>query len=230
VEITSNNRSILSDYTFANNSKNSHINGATIITLSMRNLIYEDYSNLLFCIKFDIEIMKYHIIDLFSGIPTFYKIQTETMLLNNSVINIGDSYVYISFFKNDAENFDNDKKEEMINIKIFNKLGQLIHDPINFQQSKSIIRIGRSSNNEIHVSDATISNTHCSIQYDNVVGWTIRDGYCPKSVASLYTPSSNGTWLFLNNKCKISNGMIFKSGNLLFEAEIEDTDNTMINN
>jgi hypothetical protein len=106
---------------------------------------YEDILNLnktspesdlipLFAIKFDLQTLRYYIIDLHSGVSTIYKVKNETVLKNNSLITIGDSYVLITF--GDASNpsliqsSNANENNELINIKVFNRNGQLIHDPM----------------------------------------------------------------------------------------------------
>jgi hypothetical protein len=107
-------------------------------------------SKRLFVINYDTDIMKYRIKDLLSEVPIFYKVQNETVLADNSVINIGDTYVYVSFGALDHELFEMDSEENsgnkifsahsigangmsnnnLINLKIFNKFGVLIQDPM----------------------------------------------------------------------------------------------------
>lgn len=97
----------------------------------------------IFAIKFDLHSLKYYIKDLFSGISTIYKVKNETVLKNNSLITIGDSYILITFgdlsdpglFQNNqfANNYNSSistSNTELINMKVFNKNGQLIHDPM----------------------------------------------------------------------------------------------------
>jgi len=90
--------------------------------------------------------MKYHIKDLLSGVSTFYKVQNETVLADNSLINIGETYIFISFgscdtdkMEMECENSDNNTKcpdengmaqNNLINLKIFNKFGILVQDPM----------------------------------------------------------------------------------------------------
>ncbi len=106
-------------------------------------------SKRLFLIKYEIDSMKYHIKDLLSGVSTFYKVQNETVLIDNSLINIGETYIFVSFGPSDVDRpeveFDNLNKipcnqknpeengmpqNNLINLKIFNKFGILIHDPM----------------------------------------------------------------------------------------------------
>lgn len=94
----------------------------------------------------------------------------------------------------------------------------------NFQPTKSAIRLGRNSTNEIHIIDKLVSRIHCTIQFDKVVGWTIRDGYSNKINKKVeYIPSTNGTWIYINGHVPLADGMVVKSANLIFEVQIDDT-------
>ncbi len=72
-----------------------------------------------------------------------------------------------------------------------------------------------------------ISNTHCCLKYDKVVGWTIRDGYSNKvnldySSSNLHMMSTNSTWLYIGNEFTIADGMVFKCGSLLLECGLKE--------
>jgi len=107
-------------------------------------------SKRLFAINYDTDILKYRIKDLLGEFPLFYKVQNETVLADNSVINIGDTFIYVSFGALDYEFSEIDSEENsgnkifyahsigangmsnnnLINLKIFNKFGVLIQDPM----------------------------------------------------------------------------------------------------
>lgn len=96
--------------------------------------------------------MKYNLRDLLSGISTFYNVQNETVLIDNSLINIGETYIFISYgghVEEESHNKDNEQEvnknqiyyqksseengmpqNNLINLKIFNKFGVLIQDPM----------------------------------------------------------------------------------------------------
>jgi hypothetical protein len=110
-----------------------------------------NFSKRLFVIKYETTTLKYNIKDLLSGISTFYKVQNETVLLDNSLIHIGETFIFISFGGHiEIDRNDNDEDEgnknqffnqksteengmpqnNLINLKIFNKFGVLIQDPM----------------------------------------------------------------------------------------------------
>ena len=193
-----------------------------------------------FYIYFNPYYMKYYIIDCGKSYGTFIKIQNEIILKNNYLINIGDTYMEISlgiesksflneeksisyrkekiFSLSDSEydnNYDNN-----LNLKIISK--NKIYEPFNFLPTKSKIKIGRSSNCEISIDDILLSRVHCTIQYQNNIGWIIRDGYNNKENGddSMDTKAStNGTWLYTFEDTPIYEGMILRSDNNLFRCK-----------
>jgi hypothetical protein len=84
-----------------------------------------------FQIYFNIDLMKYYIVDLGNGFGTFIKLQSETILKNNSLISLGESYIVCTLgIDDETGNFDNNGSlrlsgnpgndySEMLNIKIF---------------------------------------------------------------------------------------------------------------
>jgi hypothetical protein len=74
--------------------------------------------------------MKYYILDLGNGFGTFIKIQSETILKNNSLISLGESYIVCTIGVDDetgnsdyasmkvSSNLGNDYSE-LLNIKVF---------------------------------------------------------------------------------------------------------------
>lgn len=83
-----------------------------------------------FKIYFSLIDLNYYIKDLESGNGTFMKIQSKYNLSNNSLINIGDSYMVITFGDSNG-NMEispkvklNETPEDNINIKIFSGKNQ----------------------------------------------------------------------------------------------------------
>jgi len=123
------------------------------------------------------------------------------VLHNNSLLNIGDTYIVVSLVSDEKDRlFTNENNSQqrfcnnnIIHLKIFS--GDENYDPLNFQPSKSAIKIGRSNDCEVFIDDKRLSRVQCMIEFDNNVGWTIRDGnfYREKNMTE-FRPSSNGTW------------------------------------
>ena len=62
------------------------------------------------------------------------RIKNDTVLKNSSLVNIGESYILISIGEESYDKtFVQNKKLDymrIINLKVFNRNGQLIHDPM----------------------------------------------------------------------------------------------------
>ena len=76
---------------------------------------------------------------------------------------------------------------------------------------------------DIFLNDMILSKRHCSFQFvwtsqegtnksDTLGYWVLRDGH--------NTPSLNGTWLYLADDTPITNKMVFKASEILFEATV----------
>jgi pSer/pThr/pTyr-binding forkhead associated (FHA) protein len=123
------------------------------------------------------------------------------ILKNNSLISIGDSYFSVTFGNVGEETITQTDTSNMINIKVLSKDVKYVPLYIaksnlrNFQPSKTAIRIGRSNDCEVIINDNMLSRFHCFIEYNEIVGWIIKDGYIVKN-KSLYEhySSTNGTW------------------------------------
>lgn len=75
--------------------------------------------------------------------------------------------------------------------------------------------IGRMADCNIKFDDNSLSRYQCSILYVEDMGWFVRDGDGDKK------PSTNGTWLFVDEPYEINNNMVFKAGQTLFQAQYE---------
>jgi pSer/pThr/pTyr-binding forkhead associated (FHA) protein len=185
-----------------------------------------------FQISFHPEHLKYYLLDCGgAGVETFVKIQSEILLKDKTIINIGNSYITVSIgFEEEtlfSENhIDSTKKlpslpnkeySNNLNLKIETK--NVVYDPINFQPSKSAIKIGRNESCEVVVEDHLLSRIHCTIQYRDNVGWVIRDGaFILKDNSLELKPSTNGTWILALEEIPIYEGMVFKYGSNLFRC------------
>lgn len=69
---------------------------------------------------------------------------------------------------------------------------------------KSIV-IGRTPDCDIRINDKLLSKSQASIAFDPAhSSWILTDGFNNK-------PSTNGTWLYLNENFEMHTGMIFKA-------------------
>ena len=169
-----------------------------------------------FQIKFNPYDLKYYIKDLGFGYGTFAKLTKETMIKDNYLINIGNSYIVCSYGIEEKEDIDN-KEKKILNIKIFDnsKRNDILCDPNN---NKKYL-IGRDVKCDIIIDDNLLSRIHCTIYFNDEKGtWFIYDGII-KSKNGEFKYSTNGTWLFLIDDTLIDDDMIFKANQNLYQCK-----------
>ena len=156
--------------------------------------------------------MKYYIIDCGFGFGTFMKIINDIQIQDNYLINIGNSYI-VCTFDFDENNFCNEK---ILNLKVFT--GDYKSSPLIFNSDEQkFIFIGRDNNCDVVIEDSLLSRFHCTIFYQNNVGWILKDGKVNSHFIQEKN-STNGTWLFLINETLIFDNMIFKANHSLFKC------------
>lgn len=80
---------------------------------------------------------------------------------------------------------------------------------------RNSIYFGRHNTCEIQIEDALLSKFQATLQYKKKEGWVIADGNLENK-----THSTNGTWLYLADDYRITQGMIFKANSTLFEVTL----------
>ena len=169
-----------------------------------------------FQIKFNPYDLKYYILDLGCGFGTFRKLINETIITDNFLINIGNSYIVFTY--NDINN--NEDILKTLRLKIFSgnlRSENVLINPL-FQNQ---FFIGRDSNNYIIIQDNLLSKIHCTVYFKNNSYWVIQDGYVNE--INIIKPSTNGTWLMLNVETEIFQEMIFKSNQNLFKCKYSNS-------
>jgi len=182
-----------------------------------------------FLIEYSLEKNIYIIKDLGVGYGTFVRLDYTLNLKDNMLINIGQIYVLIhisNFFEyNDSQN-NNSNNNNSLNSQKPNQLKLIIYG-INYNEEtfyykpiNNNITIGRYQLANIHLNDKLLSQIHCTINYSEKEGWLLTDGQINK-------PSTNGTWLYINDEYNIYDKMIFKTGQIMFQATYINNDNNM---
>ena len=169
-----------------------------------------------FQIKFNPYDLKYYILDLGCGFGTFRKIINETIITDNFLINIGNSYIVFTY----NDNNNNEDILKTLRLKIFSgnlRSENVLINPL-FQNK---FFIGRDSNNYIIIQDNLLSKIHCTVYFKNNSYWVIQDGYVNE--INIIKPSTNGTWLMLNVETEIFQDMIFKSNQNLFRCKYSNS-------
>ena len=167
----------------------------------------EKNKNIFFKIYYNSANETFYLMDMGVGYGTFYKIEEETIIKENNIINIGESYLIFSFNKiNEDEN--QEIKEDDLFLKIYSNDGQ--YEPIIIQKTDDkIYKLGRSEKCDVVIKDKMLSRVHCILYYlDN--NWYIKDGN------EKGNESTNGTWLYALEEIEIKEGMRFKSNSCNF--------------
>jgi hypothetical protein len=159
---------------------------------------------------------KYYIQDCGFGYGTFLKIQKKTLIKNNFLISIGNSFLVCEVNSNDINN----KLNNIIRIKVFsgNKDENSKVDYTFNSLEKKIIVIGRSFNCDIKIDDDLLSRVNSTLIY-NDNNWYLYDGNYESNPDS---KSTNGTWIYLIEETEIYDNMIFKSNQNLWTCKLID--------
>ena len=164
-----------------------------------------------FKIFYDYDKHLYYLLDLGVGYGTFYKIEEETALKENSIVNIGESFLVFSFRNREMETDEQFNEDDLI-LKIYSNEQE--YDPIIIQSDDRVYQVGRSDKCDIYIKDRMLSRIHCILFFiDN--NWYIKDGNENKN------ESTNGTWMFANEETEIKEGMKFKSNSCNFVCKFQ---------
>jgi hypothetical protein len=176
-----------------------------------------------FYIFFNILNESYYIKDIKKGI-IFEKINDYYEINDNMLINIGNSYLVVSF----------DNTKMIIILKVFNLISIRETKNNNNEKIKSneykihnnqntVIIIGRNALNNnknnnycLNIDDLMLSRIQCCIIYDIQTNKLyIKDGEYNKN-----NSSTNGTWIYILGPKKIENKFQFKANHTLFEINL----------
>ena len=166
----------------------------------------EKFIGIHFVIKYDENNYKYYIKDLGSGYGTFIKLVSPLRIINNLLINIGDTFIVFSL----------NEKNENISLKLFT--GDEQTETYEFTPDKKIITIGRDKMSDIYIEDKLLSRKQCYIYYKNDENdkqknkWFIKDGDIKGK------KSTNDTWMYSFKDTLIYDQMIFKTNHNLFKC------------
>ena len=168
-----------------------------------------------FLIYYNFKLQNYFIKDYENGYGTFIKINNNYKLKDNSLINIGDSFLIFTFNENNENN-----QNENLCLKAYS--GNITYEPKIFEYTlNKEYTIGRNEKDDFVLQDKMLSRIHCIIFYDEK-GWFIKDGN------QIGEPSTNGTWVFAYDEFEIYDEMIFKSNSNLFSCHLRNNNKNEI--
>lgn len=165
--------------------------------------------------------MQYYLKDLGHGYGTFIKIIDTIEISNNFLLTIGENYIVFTLgleedmlTNEQVSNKDDEEYNNLINLKIFS--GNIKHGRFSFNPKQSPIIIGRSPDCDVIIEDSMLSRFHCTIKFfEEKNKWFIFDGIYDKENNKIRN-STNGSWKYAFDDCKITNGMNFKANHNLF--------------
>lgn len=190
-----------------------------------------------FVIEFSIPNYKYIIKDLGLGYGTFVRLDRLITLKDNQLINIGQIFIvvnicdkvenenshYVNYSGHNNNNgvtngnTNNNNNTSIASAKA-NQLKLKVYGPVNngetfyFEPKKNNISIGRYELADVKLKDKMLTQIHCMINYSDE-GWKLMDGQTNK-------PSTNGTWIYINEEFEMYNRMMFKTNQTIFEVSV----------
>lgn len=170
-----------------------------------KNLIF-------FKIYFNFNTHMYYLQDMGAGYGTFVKTNDNIIIKENTIINIGETYLIFSFDKKDmkTEQFQNTNN---LYLKIYSN--EIEYEPLFLcSLKKDIYKLGRSDQCDISIDDGMLSRVHCILFFFNNA-WYIKDGNEEGN------QSTNGTWVYASEEIEIFEGMIFKSNSCNFVCKYQ---------
>jgi hypothetical protein len=150
-------------------------------------------------IKFIESPPQYILRDLSDGTGTFIKIVKPLKLSNGVIISFCDNHMSYAY----------DEVTQQVTLKFLE--GVYANERKVFPTAFPIV-IGRDASCTMVFQSASLSRKQCTI-YKGSEGIYIADGDGKKT-------STNGTWIFVDSDCVITDGLIFKAGQSLFKAKL----------
>ena len=161
-----------------------------------------------FMIKYDEDKFKYYIKDLGCGYGTFIKLINRLKIVNNLLINVGDTFIVFAL----------NKENDQLILKLFT--GDEQSETYEYSPDKKIITIGRDKSSDIYIEDKLLSRKQCYIYYnedeneEEKSNWFIKDGDINGK------SSTNDTWMYTFKETLIYDQMVFKTNHNLFKCNL----------
>lgn len=169
----------------------------------------EEIGEQCFAIIFHKQACRFSLTDLGRGTGTFVKITEPLLLKPRYIISFGDSHMAVNVKPRDDQA---DPISPTLRVMFVD--GPKLDQTFSFEPSVAIVRIGRVAECDIRFAETNLSRIQLVIKYDEHRGWMLTDGDGNK-------PSTNGTWLFIEEPIKVKSGLIFKAGTTLFRIRSE---------
>lgn len=154
-----------------------------------------------FVIEFNSMSGQFLIKDQGDGTGTFVKLDRPILLQSYYILSFGNTHMTVVIAPQ--------SKQRKITLKFIEgpKAGQCL----TFDSGQKVVKIGRLADCEVQFDDTSLSRYQCTLRYKENEGWYASDGDGTK-------PSTNGTWLFLDDYFPIETDMAFKAGMTVFRV------------
>lgn len=167
-------------------------------------------------------------------------IKRAQVLKDNMLINVGEAYIVVNIITGSLFSMDTDIQQYVqptqetqqqsihlqsgidvydddgeckLKLKIFGgpSAGEIYY----YKDEGQTIIIGRTPECNIRISDRLLSKHQASIQFfKQEQAWVLTDGFGGK-------PSTNGTWMYLNEDFLMQPGMVFKANQTIFQVDLK---------
>ena len=152
-----------------------------------------------FVIRYDGESSNYNLTDLGEGSGTFVRIEEPYRLTGTRIASFGDTHMVLKI--------ENDTLE----VKFVD--GPKLNSEYTFTPHDLKVTVGRMQDCTIQFTDNSLSRYQCAFEFRDD-HWVIMDGNGNRG-------STNGTWLFADMPYNINDGMVFKAGQVVFQATLK---------
>lgn len=160
-----------------------------------------------FVIEYNWDDNVYYIRDLGIGFGVFRKLHSYAQVRNNMMASINNNFIVFEVTE--------DLQNSCLTCEVFTKdKPPLKYSFLSSECSLKNITIGRSRNSEILIEDVGVSKVNSSIMWRNGV-WLLIDG---DEKSRKY--STNGTWLYIDEKTRLLNGTVLKVGETSFMVKV----------
>ena len=120
------------------------------------------------------------------------------------LINMGESYI--------VTNLPDDQQK--VKLRVFSVVRAEQPDLFTLSHKDQVVVLGRSPNCDVRVDDDLLSKMQATIYFSQEQQrWVIQDGYKESR-------STNGTWIYVSEEVPLKTGMLFKSNQTFFSAQI----------
>ena len=202
-----------------------------------------------FQIFYEVDQGVYLIKDLGVGYGVFVRQEHPIQLKDNMLINVGEAYIVVNIIYGCLIQQDQDLQQHFkdaysrqgahqqlhlpedldvhaddntykLKLKIFGgpSAGEIYYYKEDFDGQTIVI--GRTPECNIRINDKLLSKSQASVSFSpEQSSWILTDGLNGK-------PSTNGTWLYLNENFEMHPGMIFKANQTIFHVDLSSAQMT----